>query len=151
MTRFSYPWFSAVRANARAPRKFLSFSFCTSATKTGKERCLCFTRLGGMAYILYKKLNYKILHAQTCNVRVSRTQFERNSIFQVYQATTKRPHQIELLRWQSTRIKLMVYPPSDRARSCSPENKKTPRIGRDSGKNMSLSISVLFGRRMVYK
>ena len=38
MTRFSYPWFSAVRANARAPRKFLSFSLCTSATKTVLEK-----------------------------------------------------------------------------------------------------------------
>ena len=72
-------------------------------------------------------------------------------VFFKYQATTKRPHQTELLRWQSTRIKLMVYPPSDRARTCSPENKKNPRMCRDSGKNMSLSISVLFGRRMVYK
>ena len=157
MTRFSYAWFSAARANARAPRKSLSFSLCTFATKTvlekGKLRCHSFTRLGGMAEILYKQLNYKILYAQTSSVRVSRTVIINLNeiVFFKNQATTKRPHRIELLRWQSTRIKLMVYPPSDRARSCSPENKKTPRICRDSGKNMSLSISVLYGRRMVYK
>ena len=77
MTRFSYPWFSAARANARAPRKSLSFSLCTFATKTvlekGKLRRHSFTRLGGMAEILYKQLNYKILCAQTSSVRVSRT------------------------------------------------------------------------------
>ena len=38
MTRFSYPRFSAARANARAPRKFLSFSLCTFATKTVFEK-----------------------------------------------------------------------------------------------------------------
>ena len=37
MTRFSYAWFSAARANARAPRKSLSFSLCTFATKTVLE------------------------------------------------------------------------------------------------------------------
>ena len=140
MTRFSYAWFSAARANARAPRKSLSFSLCTFATKTvlekGKLRCHSFTRLGGMAEILYKQLNYKILYAQTSSVRLV-------SVNEIVFLRT-RPQ-------QSTRIKLMVYPPSDRARSCSPENKKTPRICRDSGKNMSLSISVLYGRRMVYK
>ena len=144
----------------RAQTRELRENFCHLACERlrqklflRKKRCLCFTRLGGMAYILYKKLNYKILHAQTSNVRVSRTVIVNLNeiVFFKNQATTKRPHRIELLRWQSTWIKLMVYPPSDRARSCSPENKKTPRICRDSGKNMSLSISVLFGRRMVYK
>ena len=64
----------------RAQTRELRENFCHLACERlrqklflRKKRCLCFTRLGGMAYILYKKVNYKILHAQTSNVRVSRT------------------------------------------------------------------------------
>ena len=92
-----WPDFLTHGAPLRAQTRELRENFCHLACVRlrqklflRKERCPFFTRLGGMAYILYKKLNYKILHAQTSSVRVSRTVIINLNeiVFFKYQATT---------------------------------------------------------------
>ena len=98
-----WPDFLTHGSPLRAQTRELRENFCHLACERlrqklflRKKRCLCFTRLGGMAYILYKKLNYKILQAQTSSVRVSRTLIINLNeiVFFKYQATTKRPYHI---------------------------------------------------------